>query len=1515
MATSSKTTKTTYKVLEPANLDSKYTYKSCYHNRSTYTTINGYSYYKEDQVFEFTNSSSSNTIYRMHFYYYFIDKKYIKKNGSEYTGERLKRNKSIGKHTITYEFGGSFLWAGGKGYTRTEILNIFKYALNFSDNDISTYITTYNRITSIAELVSDGQAHRLYFSPKVQTAINSKGLAANYWFRRATVSTTNWVTKGGTISSPGLKLTFKIDDKDETTATLSWSGFSPPLVLYSANTAPNYFYNDGVSETTAFGGYYYKIWKTVNVRGTNGQISQRTEVIADGTIKGNKASFTIPNDATNVYATVTPQSDYYKTKSSPIATFFKTVSMDKLTDLNDEYTYAFSSPADSLGTTKGMTQDLSVYAYFTKGDNKFTKYRFKYNIHYDRNNFSRVYSMDGTDSTTATYYLKGGYIRVGGSAGYNEIDAKKIIKYIWGYTDSTDTDEGEKMTMKYVAIYNRIESISKLASDAKSTHRLYVPRSCKQGIPYTTSGCESFSPTNRNMYLYSASADYVAVFGKKYNTTVSPNLVRENGSNNYIVTWDAVPHPFVYPGKDNEDRFTFVGVSPKNSVKGYQINIYKYTDTESLKSTREAVDTATVDIGEDGDTAAIRTYSFSYEDETKIAVSITVLSDYFTTTEGKKVTLIKPVTPDTPELSVTDASGKNVGKFIVNIDSIDVSSGINGVELSFKKEDANGNTEKSNKFEIITPDKKCWSTGALHWESDKISPDDFDYYFSVRARTYTQYDNDKYYSDWSEYSSAVTITSTSFPPQLPINPTAEVRVIHNELTNKDDKKLLIKWGLTSSEPNTGKVTKTVISYSDSIEQFNTGITTDVEVDMDQIIMDANGIYNYYLNDIDFSSAKEYYLKIKTVNDTDESEPLIFPNNPILVGSKPNAPTLWSASTQSMDEDITVYWSHSSSDGGNMTGFILELLITPADETLESVKMAIGTYESDDNKITEAGYEMYIPVNFIIGSQSVDLGIVEFGIDKNENGKIAINMLNRSSSGDINLRGDETISEFKLRLGGTLTAISATIGVQIITLGATGDESPKSNITLTMYKKPDILINIDTDASTVENDNILTSYSNGFHIDVLMYGENVQFALESIIQIKSNRPYSIEDDFGNTQYVNAGDVIFQRTYMSDQIVTDIDSDGKTYQRATYSFDCTSINLVDRQMYTVSAIVLFTSGYTVMTDDENNYTFTVNLNSTTDTMEVNADLTYNETNATVDIIPYGNVSINEGESKWYKAAYSTKEDEDGNILWYNVSLTSTFKDGIKYAESVDGEIYEEGGSYLSSDMTHIFIDSDIRDIDTNEPAILDAYKNSLSVFISADGQAYINVPSMISDLSDYYKFAIYRIQHDGEFVLIEDMVDSGTIIQDERPTLDVSNYRVIMTDMQTGRSEYNDFSIPINNPNVIIQWGQYTLELPFNIDISASSDRDVELVEYIGRSSPVGYYGTQIGESISISADIPKTDRATLNLIKQLSRYMGDVYVREPYGSSYWASVSVSYTLTHCELTIPISIEVTRVEGGD
>ena len=106
----------------------------------------------------------------------------------------------------------------------------------------------------------------------------------------------------------------------------------------------------------------------------------------------------------------------------------------------------------------------------------------------------------------------------------------------------------------------------------------------------------------------------------------------------------------------------------------------------------------------------------------------------------------------------------------------------------------------------------------------------------------------------------------------------------------------------------------------------------------------------------------------------------------------------------------------------------------------------------------------------------------------------------------------------------------------------------------------------------------------------------------------------------------------------------------------------------------------------------------------------------------------------------------------------------------------------------------------------------------------------------------------------------------------------------------------------------------IKLPYNIDVSTKINKDTSLVEYIGRNYPVSYYGTQLGESATWSVEIPQKDTETLYALRRLQKWMGDVYVREPSGTGYWANIEVAFNQRHRAVTVPVTINLIRVEGG-
>ena len=43
-------------------------------------------------------------------------------------------------------------------------------------------------------------------------------------------------------------------------------------------------------------------------------------------------------------------------------------------------------------------------------------------------------------------------------------------------------------------------------------------------------------------------------------------------------------------------------------------------------------------------------------------------------------------------------------------------------------------------------------------------------------------------------------------------------------------------------------------------------------------------------------------------------------------------------------------------------------------------------------------------------------------------------------------------------------------------------------------------------------------------------------------------------------------------------------------------------------------------------------------------------------------------------------------------------------------------------------------------------------------------------------------------------------------------------------------------------------------------------------------------------------------------------MGDVYIREPSGSGYWANMTIKFEQTHNDPVISVTMNIKRVEGG-
>lgn len=413
--------------------------------------------------------------------------------------------------------------------------------------------------------------------------------------------------------------------------------------------------------------------------------------------------------------------------------------------------------------------------------------------------------------------------------------------------------------------------------------------------------------------------------------------------------------------------------------------------------------------------------------------------------------------------------------------------------------------------------------------------------------------------------------------------------------------------------------------------------------------------------------------------------------------------------------------------------------------------------------------------------------------------------------------------------------------------------------------------LELDVTNPSGETFETLESFPFNISALA-GPNTQRPIGYHISIVANESYETVDNVGNTKIVSDGELVYSRHFdTSDVLSVDISAG--------------DLSLENNINYTIVCVASMNSGLTA----ESSIDFTV---SWIDTAYVpNAEISVDEDTFSAYIRPYC--------STHSSVCYKVNES-------YDTYVTTT--------EAIEGVYGFEHGNVVTTTGEQVFYGT------------------------TADGDTvYYCIVEEASPIEDVF-MSVYRREFDGSFTELASGLDGATnaTITDPHPALDYARYRIVAVSKTTGTVSYYDMpGHPVGGQAIIIQWDEAwsnfdvsgsedaleqpawagsLLKLPYNVDVSDRHSSDVELVEYIGRKHPVSYYGTHLGETSTWNVEIDKNDTETLYGLRRLAVWMGDVYVREPSGSGYWANITVSFDQKHCELTIPVTLEIARVEGG-
>lgn len=630
------------------------------------------------------------------------------------------------------------------------------------------------------------------------------------------------------------------------------------------------------------------------------------------------------------------------------------------------------------------------------------------------------------------------------------------------------------------------------------------------------------------------------------------------------------------------------------------------------------------------------------------------------------------------------------------------------------------------------------------------------------------------------------------------------------------------------------------------------------------VSSKTGIEFTHYEIVGLESGQEYFFRVCAVNSNGMSEWSKIKS--IVIGKKPSAPTTWSSTTTCITgEALKLYWVHNSEDGSSQTYAELELYIN-------------GTKETHTIK-------------------------------------------NNNTGDDIDNTSTYTIDTSKYTVGSKIQWRVRTSGVT----KEYGDWSVQR--TIDIYAPPTLELSMtDIDGNQI---NVLTSFP--FYISGIP-GPKTQSPVSYQLTVTSNDTYESTDNIGNRKVVSAGDQVYTGFF-------------DTIQSLLVELSAGNIDLENNVKYTVSCLVSMDSGLTA----ESSLEFTVQW---TDEMYIpNADIGYDKDAYTTHIRPYC-VAY---QTRYMDVEYSTSRNE------YITSNNKLDPENIDNVYSTTGEKILVGITARGTETYYgiTYVDSQGNPIDpiyygikysngayTRTDTILDP-KTIKPVLTTTGEEVYVGKNQngdelrycIISSerLIDDITLSVYRREFDGSFTELATGLKNTqhTYVTDPHPAMDYARYRIVAITDNTGAVSYYDApGYPIGEPGAILQWDEdwtnfdtdeeseltekpwtgSLVRLLYNLDVSDDNSVDTSLVKYIGRKRPVSYYGTQLGETSTWNTEIPKDDLDTLYALRRLAIWTGNVYVRESSGTGYWANVNVSYSSKHKEVTIPISLSITRVEGG-
>lgn len=696
-------------------------------------------------------------------------------------------------------------------------------------------------------------------------------------------------------------------------------------------------------------------------------------------------------------------------------------------------------------------------------------------------------------------------------------------------------------------------------------------------------------------------------------------------------------------------------------------------------------------------------------------------------------------------------------------------------------------------------------------------------------------------------------------------------------------------GLSARVTNTS--TSLNLSYVVNWNSVYSATSYEIEIAQNREYFDVNGMTESETVELPTYTkigvnGGEYFFRVRAINNSGESEWSTI--EPLIIGKAPLAPTTWTTDTiYTIGDTINFYWKHLSKDG-----------------TREYVGQIDIMHEDTTHEYHTVSRE-----------------------NQNEEDWGKNNVYNFSTSGIV--RSERLV--YRVRTAG-------------VTMQYGEWSEPKE---IMVYAVPESRVSINLvyadehDISYMPINIRAESYD--YHNTSTGQYTMSQETTEITMTITANGGYIYQDYYGNMIRVKAGDVVYKKSQLPS---------GATSSVFTHQLTYDELYMHSSGSYTLKVEFLFESGMSTSVETILSPYFFPEIVSTDASVEMLQDPYIAKLKAI--IVPFGNTSV-------LSYTYDAMED----VMWQMGGLDDYGEYVVTdNAITTDEQFAVLDGMRVEINSQYEFkiVGYTLHGTTFSDPVVLHDYSSTPYTFQEA---TYVNVavrPKQTSDdeeieadlshsgkigfykltgnnYQSYSKYQInyYRRERNDEYVLIDshpytyDYVHDRTlpIITDPHPTLNGSNYRIVVINTETGENYSKEVYGNNDCPFPIIQWdeewkswssnlstawtGSY-IKMLYNLSQDESNIVSTAEVQYAGRRYKSHYYGNSYESEVTWNADIPKSDEETLFSLRRLAMYPGDVYVREPSGTGYWAHVEVSITREAENVVIPVSIKIKRTDGG-